>query len=141
MAPACSIEFYKEHFKPRLLGEKVKKNQIKLPQLSIYNLSNRLEEDDNVSLVYRKSLLFLVSRALERKINKPLLGLQKYAKKLDPQAGLAIHVSKKGAKKGITCSKSHGGFDNDLPTMNSILAEILGTPPKEPFTKNEMKGF
>lgn len=141
MAPACSIEFYKDHFKPRLLGEKVKKNQIKLPQLSIYNLSTRLEKDDNVSLVYRKSLLYLISRALERHINKPLLGLQKYSKKLDSQAGLAIYVSKKGAKKGITCSKSHGGFDNDLPTMNSIMTTILGKPPKEPFTENEMKGY
>jgi hypothetical protein len=141
MAPACSIEFYKSHYEPRLLDEEVANNLIKLPQLSIYNLSNRLEEDDNVSLVYRKSLLYLVSRALERHIDKPLLGLQKFAKKLDSKSRLTIHVSKKGAKKGATCSKSHGGFDNDLSTMNSILTDILGKPPKKPFTENEMKGF
>ena len=81
--------FYKEHFQPRLLGKEVDKNLIKLPQLSIYNLSNGLEKDDNVSLVYHKSLLYLVSRALKRRIAKPLLGLQKYAKKLDSHSGLA----------------------------------------------------
>ena len=141
MAPACSIGFYKSYYEPRLLDEEEENNLIKLPQLSIYNLSNRLEEDDNVSLVYRKSLLYLVSRALERHIDKPMLGLQKFAKKLDSKSRLTIHVSKKGAKKGTTCSKSHGGFDNDLSTMNSILTDILGKPPKNPFTENEMKGF
>ena len=50
-----------------------------------------------------------------------------------------LNVSKRGAKTGITCSKNHGGFDNDVATMNSIMTTILGKPPKEPFTEKEMK--
>lgn len=139
MAPACSIDFYKEHYEPRLHGRAMGQGGVSLPALNIYNLAEQLELDDNVALVYRKSLLCLVSRALERKIGKPLLGMQCHAKHLTAHAGLSIHCS--DGKKGVTTSTSHGGFDNDIKTMNTIMRQILGKPPKEPFIANEMKGY
>lgn len=139
MAPACSIDFYKERYEPRLQGKAANKTKAKLPALDIYNLTEKLEKDDNVALVYRKSLLYLVSHALERQMEKPLLGMQRYSKKLPAHKGMSVHYS--NGKKGVTTSESHGGFDNDVKTMNTIMARILGKAPKQPFTENEMKGY
>ena len=139
MAPACTVDFYDEHYAPRLDKKNGGSTKVKLPALDIYNLSEQLELDDNVSFVYRKSLLFLVSRALERHTGKPLLGMQCYSKKLAAKPGLKIHYS--DGKKGVTKSTSHGGFDNDAGTMNAILKRILGKNPPHPFQQNEMKGY
>jgi hypothetical protein len=139
MAPACSIDFYKEHYEPRLNGQATGRAKVRLPALAIYNLTEKLELEDNVALVYHKSLLCLVSRALERQIDKPLLGMQRYAKQLTAHPGMSIHYS--DGKKGVTTSTSHGGFDNDVKTMNTIMKQILGKAPAKPFTENEMKGY
>jgi len=40
-----------------------------------------------------------------------------------------------GVSSKKTRSRSHGGFDNDVRTMNSILSRILGRPPKRGFTE------
>lgn len=137
MAPACSIDFYQQHYEPRLANTN---NQIvKLPALDIYNLSEGLELTDNVAAVYRKSLLYLVSRALERLGNKPILGMEKYSKQLQKHKALNIYYS--DGKSAATASTSHGGFDNDLNTMNGILERVLGHKPKLPFTAKEMEGF
>jgi len=140
MAPACSIDFYNTHYNPRLTGQNRGKAKVGLPALSIYNLSEKLELDDNVAFVYHKSLLYLVSRALERQTAKPILGMQLYSKKLTVPSGMKVYYSK-GEKKDVTSSTSHGGFDNDANTMNTIMTQILGKAPKEPFTPDEMKGY
>jgi hypothetical protein len=138
MAPACTIEFYKQHYEPRL-DKKDTRTKVKLPALSIYNLNEKLELDDNVALVYRKSLLYLVSRALERKTGKPLLGMQRFSKKLAKYPGLSVNYS--NGSRGVTTSTSHGGFDNDANTMNTIMTRILKKAPEKPFTGEEMKGY
>lgn len=137
MAPACSIDFYHEHYEPRL-GKKVL-GKVNLPVLDIYSLTDELELDDQVAGVYRKSLLYLVSHALERENDKPLLGMEKYSSKLSGHKGLNRIYS--NGKKGNTRSTSHGGFDNDIYTMNALLGRILGAPPKYPFTDKEMQGY
>jgi hypothetical protein len=139
MAPACSIDFYRDHYELRLTARDSGKIKVRLPSLSLYNLTEQLELDDNVALVYRKSLLHLVSRALERQTDKPLLGMQRYSKKLTRHPGLSIHYS--NGKKGAGTSTSHGGFDNDVKTMNTIMSEILKKAPEQPFTEYEMKGY
>jgi hypothetical protein len=68
-APACDLKFALEHFKPA-----VEENYLPRSSLRIHVLSDRSELNDSVG-PYRKSLLYLVSRALERWHNTPLLGL------------------------------------------------------------------
>jgi hypothetical protein len=68
-APACDIGFALEHFRPA-----VENKQLARDKLRIRVLSDALELDDSVG-PYRKSLLYLVSRALERRHKTPLLGL------------------------------------------------------------------
>jgi len=141
LAPACTVKFYKDHYEPRLGKGGGNKTVVRLPKLTIYNLSEKLEKDDTVATAYRKSLLFLVSRALERARDKPLLGMQLHSKDLAARAGLEFVYS--DGRTGPSRSRSHGGFDNDENTMNDILKTILGRPasPKNRFTAEEMRGY
>ncbi|WP_107852592.1 hypothetical protein [Oceanimonas marisflavi] len=140
LAPACTLDFFQRHYADRLGKLQAGTGRVTLPALDIYNLSEKLEQDDNVAGVYRKSLLYLVSRALERRIDKPILGMKTWSKTLPAMSGLHLHYSE-GNKGQITRSTSHGGFDNDYRTMNAILKRILGKEPPHPFVEKEMKGY
>lgn len=135
-APACTIDFFEAHYAPRL-GRNA--TGTRLPRLDIYNLSDQAERGDSVARMYRKSLLYLVSRAFEREQDKPLLGMQRYSEKLKARAGLNLIYANSRSK--VSRSSTHGGFDNDRHTLNSMLAAILGAAPKEPFTAEEMEGY
>lgn len=136
MAPACTIDFYRWAYEPRLGATKGSK--VRLPKLTIYNLTDELERDDQVAVLYRKSLLYLVSRALERSREKPLLGMKTYCKALKGK-GLDIVYSDGRGARSKSCT--HGGFDNDTYTMNDLLTGILGNPPPKPFEEEEMEGY
>jgi hypothetical protein len=135
-APACTIDFFHEHYSPRL-GRNATKSR--LARLDIYNLSEKAELADNVAKMYRKSLLYLVSRAFERELDKPLLGMRRYSKLLEPRTGLNLIYSTGRGK--VTRATTHGGFDNDEYTLNSMLTSILGAPPAQPFRAEEMEGY
>jgi hypothetical protein len=68
-APACDLKFALDYFKPAIEG-----NQLARSEFRIHVLSDQLERDDSVG-PYQKSLLYLVSRALDRWHKTPLLGL------------------------------------------------------------------
>jgi len=136
LAPACTVDFFQEHYAPRL---KANHKGTRLPVLDVYNLTNKLELDDNVVKAYRKSLLYLVSNALERKQAKPILGMQISARALEGTRGLNLIYS--NGRGNVTRSESHGGFDNDSYTMNSLLKRVLNGAPKKPFNKQEMEGY
>jgi hypothetical protein len=135
-APACTVDFFEEHYAPRL---KANFKGTRLPILDIYNLNKKLEKDDDVVNAYRKSLLYLVSNALERKKGKPLLGMQEFSEGLNGPKGLKFIYS--NGRGPVTQCVSHGGFDNDTPTMNSLLKRVLNGRPKAPFNDEEMRGF
>ena len=139
MAPACTIDFYKKHYRPRLGTRGGSDIVVRLPKLTIYNLRDNLEKDDNVAYAYRKSLLYLVSRALERKRDKTLLGMESHLKRLPSKPGQMFVYS--NGRQGRSTSRSHGGFDNDIRTMNDILKTILGRKPPKPFSPEEMEGY
>jgi len=60
LAPANTLDLYKSHFVPVLAGQR----RLKLRDLRVYNLVDEVERDDQVASIYRKSLLYLVSRFL-----------------------------------------------------------------------------
>ncbi len=123
--------------------------------LHIHLLSNRRELNDTVG-PYQKSLLYLVSRALESDHKMPILGLQKA---FDSEANgqwqdrarpPRCPVGRRSGETQIqtcTCSNaqsvstgprgknikaSHGCFDNDAATIDATLARILGNAPRFP---------
>ncbi len=128
LAPACTNQLFETNIRPHLRGE--------IEEFHLFNLSSHAELDDSVG-PYRKSLLHLVSRAFERTTEqegklKPLLGMEPNgAGKLNPalrglrpertQTATSV-VYSLGASRKLACtSDNHGGFDNDLPTLNSLL--------------------
>ena len=150
MAPAITIADFK-----RLVLRFVKDGSCPLPTL--YMLSDAGELDDDVG-PYGKSLLYLVSNAFEKQRGEPLLGMARFlcgdaegskqvvakplqklfAQRVDGRAALVIA----GASQGVgSCSESnsHGGFDNDVETMNSVLQRILNGAPKRRFSLRDLQ--
>jgi hypothetical protein len=131
MAPACTIKLYQKSYLPVLQ----KKTKVKLDDLTVYNLKDQLELDDNVAKVYQKSLLYLVSRAFERVDEMPLLGMEKFEELVTVAHSQPKFIYSNGIEGQRSRSTSHGGFDNDVYTMNHILRRLLGETPKKPFTE------
>jgi hypothetical protein len=137
-APAATLDLFHSHYYPYLVAPT---DAFGIDRMQVFNLNDRLERDDHVFHAYRKSLLYLVSQAFEEDTPARLLGLYK---DLQPElagdkfAAVAdrfdLHLAD-GSDNGITTSTSHGGFDNDANTMNSLLRAILGEQPRHPFTK------
>lgn len=141
MAPACTVEFYHRHYFPRLGATASGGKVVRLPKLAIYCLSDQLERDDQVAFAYRKSLLYLIRRALERAPEVPVLGLEDNHKHVQTAPGLDFIISN-GVDTARSLSTTHGGFDNDPNTLNDVMATILApNAPPHPFTKAEMEGY
>ena len=138
MAPACSNDLYASHYYPHLTAPKF---ECGLDEMTVYNLNAKFELDDHVAGIYRKSLLYLVSRAFEERAEMPILGMQVFnqdKKKFDLQ-NLSFEYSEGNiAGKRSTKSEAHGGFDNDPATLNHILKRILKKNPMRPFQKSDL---
>ncbi len=128
MAPAATVELFRNHYLP-LLGDRATSG---IDRMVVFNLNRRLEADDNVAGIYRKSLLYLVSNAFEEEPPAQLLGMQRFSEPLQQLAPERLAFIYSNGDPGTreqptaTASTSHGGFDNDPNTMNSILENILG---------------
>jgi len=149
LAPAIRTDTFKQLLLPGLEA-----GQIPLP--SVYLLSDKLERGDSVG-PYGKSLLYLVSNAFEGMREVPIVGMQacleadaKLAKLFDGKvdgrpalvvsAGIPIDPAQELAaiRQGASVSHTHGGFDNDCATMNSVLTRVLGSAPKMLFTARDL---
>jgi hypothetical protein len=141
MAPAIRVDEFKSAFLgPIDAGT--------CPRPSLYILSDVGERDDEVG-PYGKSLLYLVSNAFEGRRETPLLGMETYLSgdpELDGLFGPPINglpaVVIAGLDQGEgshSTSSTHGGFDNDPATLNSVLHRILGGPPARPFTTRDLQ--
>jgi hypothetical protein len=140
MAPAGSIDLFTDTLQPLL---KAPSGKFRISKMTIYNLVDDLEQSDEVTMAYNKSLLYLVSRSFEEQIPEKILGMQNYSKPIERRnlTRLDIHYSKgriPGAR--VTASTSHGGFDNDPLTMNHVLSGILGRKPDKDkeFTESSL---
>ena len=141
LAPACTLDLFRSHYFPYLAEDR---DGFGIDKMQIFSLTNELEEADQVGQVYRKSLLYLVSRAFEEEVPEQLLGMEIHANRLlDEQQiiGLGekfrIHYSS-GEDGSATGSTTHVGFDNDPATMNTLLETILGGTPDIPFTSETL---
>ncbi len=141
MAPACTVDFFKQHYGPYLNGKGARKL---LDKIYLYNLTDKLELDDTVSgnfpllPSYSHSLLYLVSRAYEDRPGTALAGMEAFKDGM-PTASSKLNISYSG--HGNSASTSHGGFDNDALTLTTIMSRILGKPAPEPPTADELTGY
>ena len=138
LAPAAKVDFFNSAYKPLLDSPD---DSFSIKNMFVYNLTDKLEKEDAVG-PYRKSLLYFVSRSFEEHTPESILGMQRYSKKLD-SAGLDnlefIYSHGDSDKEPRSLSKSHGGFDNDIATMNDILTRVLaGKPVKRAFKSSDL---
>ena len=145
-APACTVRFALEHYVPAMENDVLARKRF-----FIHLLSDGVEICDTVG-PYRKSLLYLVSRALESCHKMPILGLeQTFDAKANPKwhedeldavkrwqkfwsasgNGLDV-VSTKQVSTGSLGRRiraCHGSFDNDAATIETTLKRITGEKP------------
>ena len=142
-APACTVEFANRHY-----GAAITNGRIPLANFHVDIMDDEREQADTVG-PYGKSLLYLVSRALESYHKMPLLGMEgawnKSLKKIWASdalsqgavdnwlkiakgANLRLHGEKrKFVSTGSSQIKlAHGSFDNDVEVITQMLERIRG---------------
>jgi len=140
MAPAITTGLFRDLMLPSI-------DDHTCPLPSLYLLSDEAERNDTVG-PYGKSLLYLVSNAFEGKRETPLLGMEHFIETdnrlkalfggtVDGHPAMVV-AGRSGDPAATSSSKTHGGFDNDADTMNSVLRRILGQEPKRLFTGRDL---
>ncbi len=147
-APACTHQDFEDYYQPALTAGRGGARA--LEQLALFMLTDAAEQDDNCALIYNKSLLYLVSHALERESRipadpahpgVPLLGMAKFLDPAHPDyrpafskrlgaCGVELITAPNDEPEGaLTASKAsrHGDFDNDKRTVLATFARILGS--------------
>lgn len=161
-APACSVPFATKNYGKAFVNGTVDPKKTFIGVLSDENEVS----DPCVPVLYSKSLLYLVSRALETEHKTPILGLQR----IQSLAMAADDVFQDGyedqlrawykASKGIvldppikktevpirreqnkfeTIDAGHGSFDNNVDVVNLAIERMLGKKPPVPVT--DLRGF
>ena len=147
-APACTVQFALNHYKPAMENGVLRKQDF-----HVELLSDSRECDDSVG-PYGRSLLYLVSRALEDQHKTPILGMANAwdPKKRDEWSSDAViqqglkewqafwstgHPLKETTRAQISngvmsVPSSHGGFDNDVAVVTRTIERIAGKPLKHP---------
>ena len=133
LAPAIRVDAFVEQLMP-CIGNGI-------GRLTMFTMNKDLEQADDCAKIYRKSLLYLIHYALEADRKTPILGLEASVRQhpaLKDLFGLAgtggkgaeVIWSKTAATNGRSASSSttHGGFDDDAPTMSSVARRILELP-------------
>ena len=142
-APACTIRVFKDHYLPAIQAGTVRR-------FNLFTLTDEAEQDDDCGRIYHKSLLYLVSHALEavpripltNKRGEPLLGMEHWVTK-DPELSVLVagpepkvHWVKAPNQNlpgpAASTARHHGDFDDDKPTVEATLALILGRAAQAP---------
>ncbi len=121
MAAAASVDLFERTLLPRVRDKTVK-------QFRSFHLNDAAEEQDPTCkpvLGYSRSLLYLVSESFGGGRHTPILGMEKY---FDAGVGsLKLPNVRAWIAPGpATASTTHGGFDDDRLTMESIIKLIKG---------------
>lgn len=157
-APACTVQFANQHFAP---------HETLLGQTYLDILTDKNERDDQVASIYRKSLLYMVSDALEMDVRTPILGLANvgdstYAKwdgsastgealanwrqtvsecQLDRRTKLVDKDQVPAtADHSAMIDASHGSFDNNVDVVTRTLQRITGNK-QLAMPVDDLRGF
>lgn len=135
LAPAVRIDLFTQMLVPEL-------NRGSITRFEMYTMDEEAEKDDDLIEplgvpVYGKSLLYLISNALEPEQGAGILGLDERFRNdpvitglFPPQGPHRLELSHAQGKphNPATHARMHGCFDNDDVTMRSVLASITGMP-------------
>jgi hypothetical protein len=131
LAPASTIDLFKTKLR-KLIGPGQP-----MTRATMYTMTDELEQADEAA-AYGKSLLYLVSRSFEDEVPTPILGMQEALKRdLDMIRFFGLAGTQKvadvifsrslagAARRDRSESITHGGFDNDIATMTSVIRRVL----------------
>jgi Clostripain family len=134
LAPAITIDLFKTTLR-KLIGQGQP-----ITRATMYTMTDELEQADEAA-AYGKSLLYLVSRSFEDEVPTPILGMQEALKRdLDMIRFFGLAGTQKvadvifsrsmagAARRDRSESITHGGFDNDIATMTSVIRRMLDVP-------------
>lgn len=141
LAPALSLADFKERMMPKMGKSKG------IEKLTIFTMKEHLERNDSTaSPLYNRSILYLVSRAVEAKKMTPILGLEESIRDdnelmqvfgIGPQSAGDGEIiwSKSVASEGrsATHATRHVDFNCDRATMTSVLRRIKGLDDNDPL--------
>ncbi|MET0781358.1 MAG: caspase family protein [Microbacterium sp.] len=140
LAPAVRLDTFEDALLP--LAES---NQI--GELSIFTMNDETELKDNTAFAYRKSLLYLVSRAFEPELDAAIAGM---AASLTASGRSMRYLGENPERlvlgpriwdpRRATLAKSHGDFDNDPPTMESLARRVTKREDVSDFPKKAREG-
>ena len=156
LAPACTIEFALNYYKPAMDSNGIVAKSATRFEI----LTNERELADTVG-PYGKSLLYLVSRALEDYHKTPILGMEnawypktmsewnselrnhvkQWQKFIGEPRFLRIHGKDRtqvSDGRGMI-PLAHGSFDNDVKVMTETMTRILGKKLRYPI--ENLRGY
>jgi hypothetical protein len=128
LAPACDF---------RLLADTLLRYGSRVANLRIFGMTDALEQADQlIPLVYPRSILYLISGLLEREVDMPIVGMQRFYSSKPPfdtteelrtvcdyvaeQPGRTIWAIEQSGP-GRNCDAArHTDFDTNLLTLNSL---------------------
>jgi hypothetical protein len=131
LAPAITVDLFKTKLR-KLIGQGQP-----ITSATMYTMTDELEQADEAA-AYGKSLLYLVSRSFEDEVPTAILGMQEALKRdlemirffglagTQKVADVIFSRSLAGAaRRDRSESITHGGFDNDIATMTSVIRRVL----------------
>jgi hypothetical protein len=137
-APGIRMQDFHETYLPAIKSGSIER-------FSLYTLTDEAERCDHCANIYRKSLLYLVSNALEDGYGVPLLGMEKFVQDDADlialiESGKVRWVRAPDEKRdpGDSKARRHGDFDDDPPTLMSTIEEIL---PRKEMPKGNVYKF
>ena len=130
LAPAIRVDEFKQRILKKSVVDRIRR-------LNLFTMTEAFEKDDTCLGIYHKSLLYLIRGALEDEPRAEILGLQECLQR-DKDLAVLLGKAGSGAKGEVMWSRtvnggprtsslstSHGGFDNDAATMNSLARRVL----------------
>lgn len=138
LAPAVRMDTFRTKLLPR---------SDRIGNLAIFTMTDEAELDDNCFTVYGRSLLYLVAASFEANRGTAILGLAKDIAKdaavtafLSGPGGEVIFTPNGKKSPSASTATSHGDFDDDGPTMESVLLRVTGLRKvKVPFPTSDAR--
>lgn len=139
-APAITIDLFKQTYLPAI-------REGRIGRFALFTLTDHAEQEDDCANIYNKSLLYLVSHALEATPRipliggprgEPILGMERWVREdlelMDLfESGRAEWIRAPNAEPSgsptASRARSHGDFDDDEATVRATLVRILGEVP------------
>ncbi len=141
LAPAVRVDTFTKLVLPHAKSGKI-------ARLAVFTMDDDAERADTCLRIYNKSLLYLVSASFEPQKATPILGMAKFLTRDADLADFFTGASAEGdlvlapnavGLRVASAARSHGDFDDDGPTMESVARRVAGVSDVTPFPKGRAR--